>query len=266
VLAKKGVQHRARTLAEDEDGSVVPHTAGCSTLFSSRLFQVLRDVPLLSNTKDEDHKPLWPLSWRDFAGIGVAIVGLFIAAGGGLGGGGILVPVFILLLGASCSVPPQRSPLLSKDVVRLSSCWSACCSLRRCFVDWEKRLVCFARLAVTTWSTVHKVRACLTRTQRLPGCAAFPTNIAVALSNITIVGGSISNFVINVGKRHHFMDRPLIDWELILVMEPATILGALVGGYMNRASALRSSSYAWAIIWRPACVYLTPHNDVTCLM
>lgn len=72
--------------------------------------------------------------------------------------------------------------------------------------------------------------------QHLPGCADFPTNIAVALSNITIVGGSISNFVLNVGKRHHFMDRPLIDWDLIIVMEPATILGALVGGYLNRAS------------------------------
>jgi len=145
MQAKEGVQHRARMLVEDEDGLVVPHTAGCSTLFSSRLFQVLRDVPLLSNTKDEDHKPLWPLSWRDFAGFGVAVVGLFIAAGGGLGGGGILVPVFILLLGASCSA--TRSSLLSKDVVQ-SSCWSACCSFTSHYVDWEKRFICCACLAV----------------------------------------------------------------------------------------------------------------------
>ena len=68
-------------------------------------------------------------------------------------------------------------------------------------------------------------------------CTGFSTNIAVALSNITIVGGSVANFAFNVGKRHHFMDRPLIDWDLILVMEPATILGALLGGYMNRARA-----------------------------
>ena len=64
--------------------------------------------------------------------------------------------------------------------------------------------------------------------------AGFSTNIAVALSNITIVGGSIANFAINVGKRHHFLDRPLIDWDLILMMEPATIMGALLGGYLNR--------------------------------
>ena len=64
--------------------------------------------------------------------------------------------------------------------------------------------------------------------------ADFPTNIAVALSNITIVGGAISNFLFNVGRRHAFLPRPLIDWDLILVMEPSTILGALVGGYLNK--------------------------------
>ena len=73
-------------------------------------------------------------------------------------------------------------------------------------------------------------------------CTGFSTNLAVALSNITIVGGSIANFAFNVGKRHHFMDRPLIDWDLILVMEPATILGALLGGYMNTARAPNNST------------------------
>ncbi len=65
-------------------------------------------------------------------------------------------------------------------------------------------------------------------------CAGFPTNTAVALSNITIVGGAISNFAFNVPRRHTHFDRPLIDWDLILVMEPATILGALLGGYLNK--------------------------------
>ena len=51
-------------------------------------------------------------------------------------------------------------------------------------------------------------------------CAEFPTNIAVALGNITIVGGAISNFIFNVGRRHSFFNRPLIDWDLILVGFP----------------------------------------------
>ena len=68
------------------------------------------------------------------------------------------------------------------------------------------------------------------------GTAGFRTETAVALSNITIVGGAISNFLFNVGRRHEYFDKPLIDWELILVMEPTTILGALIGGYLNKVS------------------------------
>lgn len=45
----------------------------------------------------------------------------------------------------------------------------------------------------------------------------FTTRIAVALGNITIVGGALSNFVFNVNRRHSFFNRPLIDWDLILV-------------------------------------------------
>ena len=51
----------------------------------------------------DPHKPLFPLSWSDWVGYGFAAVSLFIAAGGGIGGGGILVPLYILLLGV---LPP----------------------------------------------------------------------------------------------------------------------------------------------------------------
>jgi uncharacterized membrane protein YfcA len=57
----------------------------------------------------------------------------------------------------------------------------------------------------------------------------------VALSNITIVGGTLANLAFNIGRRHPLRrGAPLIDWDLILVMEPATILGALLGGYVNK--------------------------------
>jgi uncharacterized membrane protein YfcA len=54
------------------------------------------------------------------------------------------------------------------------------------------------------------------------------------LSNITVFGGAISNFILNVKKRHPLADRPLIDWDLILVMEPLTIAGALLGAFLNK--------------------------------
>lgn len=55
----------------------------------------------------------------------------------------------------------------------------------------------------------------------------------MALSNVTIVGGTLTNLAVNVGRRHPLREGPLIDWDLILVMEPATILGAILGTYVN---------------------------------
>jgi uncharacterized membrane protein YfcA len=107
------------------------------------------------------HKPLWPLSSRDVAGFMLAMLGLLIAAGGGIGGGGILVPIYILV-----------------------------------------------------WN--------------------FTPKHAIPLSNITVFGGAVANTALNWPKRHPTADRPLIDWDLILVMEPLTIAGALGGAIFNK--------------------------------
>lgn len=95
------------------------------------------------------HKPLHPIDGWDVTGVGLACLGLMIAAAGGIGGGGILVPLYILVLG-------------------------------------------------------------------------FDPKHAIPLSNITIFGGAITNTVLNLSKRHPDADRPLVDWDLILVMEPLT--------------------------------------------
>lgn len=50
----------------------------------------------------------------------------------------------------------------------------------------------------------------------------FSPKYAVPLSNITIFGGAITNTILNMKKRHPLADRPLVDWDLILVMEPLT--------------------------------------------
>ncbi|CAN0529743.1 unnamed protein product [Ectocarpus sp. 8 AP-2014] len=109
------------------------------------------------------HKPLHPIDGWDVTGVGLACIGLMIAAAGGIGGGGILVPLYILVLG-------------------------------------------------------------------------FDPKHAIPLSNITIFGGAITNTVLNLSKRHPAADRPLVDWDLILVMEPLTIGGALVGSFINKVS------------------------------
>ena len=110
-------------------------------------------LPLISY-EPEEHKALFPLSNSDYWGMISISLGLMIAASGGIGGGGIVVPLLILVLG-------------------------------------------------------------------------FQPKHAVALSNFTILGSSLTNMVLNVMKTHPVADRPLVDWDLILVMEPLTMAGAV---------------------------------------
>lgn len=111
--------------------------------------------------EEADHDSLFPLSSRDVWAFSLASIGLVVAAGGGIGGGGMLVPIYILVL-------------------------------------------------------------------------QFPTKHAIPLSNVTVFGGAVANTMLNVRKRHPLADRPLIDWDLILVMEPLTILGALIGTFIHK--------------------------------
>lgn len=135
------------------------------------------------------HKPLHPINGWDLAGVGLACVGLMIAAAGGIGGGGILVPLYILVL-------------------------------------------------------------------------QFHPKHAIPLSNITIFGGAITNTVLNLSKRHPDADRPLVDWDLILVMEPLTIGGALVGSFINKVQyltgrAVLKSAEKQDALWTAPYVMLT---------
>lgn len=88
-----------------ESSSAVPDVAlqrgesrEASGFWSPSLMSVLRDA---WNGETGDHKDLWPLDWRDVVTFVVAVLALFIAAGGGIGGGGVLVPLFILVLGTA---------------------------------------------------------------------------------------------------------------------------------------------------------------------
>jgi uncharacterized membrane protein YfcA len=48
-------------------------------------------------------------------------------------------------------------------------------------------------------------------------------------------GGSCANFICNVGRRRSNGART-VDWELILMMEPTTIAGALFGAILNKVA------------------------------
>jgi uncharacterized membrane protein YfcA len=60
------------------------------------------------------------------------------------------------------------------------------------------------------------------------------TVIVLSSSVMMLQGGSFANFLWNVTRRRQDCGLPLIDWELIAMMEPTTIVGAVVGGYLNK--------------------------------
>ena len=65
----------------------------------------------------------------------------------------------------------------------------------------------------------------------------FRPHEAVPLSNATIFGGALVHFPLNMIKRHSLApDRPVVNWDLVLAMEPATIFGAILGTYLNQCA------------------------------
>ena len=131
------------------------------TLFSSFERTLKGEATGHRNLGHHHHPSLFPLTTSDYMGFFLATLGLMVAAGGGIGGGGILVPIFSLVHG-------------------------------------------------------------------------FSAKHAIPLSNITVFGGAVANTILNARKRHPLADRPLVDWDLILVMEPLTIAGALIGAFLNK--------------------------------
>ncbi|CAD7963732.1 unnamed protein product [Amoebophrya sp. A120] len=105
-------------------------------------------------------KPLWPMNARDWISFLLVSLVSVIAACGGIGGGALFVPLYMMVL-------------------------------------------------------------------------QFPTANASALSNVTIFGGSIANLMFNFSKKTDKGDA-LIDWNIILMMEPSTILGAVIGTLINK--------------------------------
>lgn len=57
---------------------------------------------------------------------------------------------------------------------------------------------------------------------------------AIPLGSVTVLGGSMAAFILNLRRRHPLADRPIIDWDMILVMEPLVLIGALIGAVLHR--------------------------------
>jgi uncharacterized membrane protein YfcA len=62
----------------------------------------------------------------------------------------------------------------------------------------------------------------------------LPIQVAVPIGAVTCLGGSLACTSLNLRRRHPLADRVLIDWDMILIMEPLTLVGALVGSLVHK--------------------------------
>ncbi len=62
----------------------------------------------------------------------------------------------------------------------------------------------------------------------------FQPKVAIPMNCITLLGVTILSTFFNMRRRHPLSDRPLIDWDLVLIMEPLTLFGAIAGTYVNK--------------------------------
>eukprot|EP00205_Picochlorum_sp_RCC944_P001869 CAMPEP_0182607324 /NCGR_PEP_ID=MMETSP1330-20130603/2031_1 /TAXON_ID=464278 /ORGANISM="Picochlorum sp., Strain RCC944" /LENGTH=524 /DNA_ID=CAMNT_0024825903 /DNA_START=122 /DNA_END=1696 /DNA_ORIENTATION=- len=120
----------------------------------------LRQVKQSEDEEESIWEPL-PTNAKGIAGLVLAAFFIMVAAGSGLGGGGVLVPLYISFL--------DLNPM-------------------------------------------H----------------------AVALSNMTIFGSSLMNVIVNSRRKHPCANRKMINWEIVLLLEPCSILGTVIGGIMNK--------------------------------
>jgi hypothetical protein len=120
-----------------------------------------RDDDFYKYTGDPLPPSLFPIKRRDVIGFMLASLGVTLGSSGGIGGGGIVVPVYIIAIGLS-------------------------------------------------------------------------PRVAIPLGSVTVLGGSLASLMLNWRRRHPLADRPVIDWDLILVMEPLVLVGALLGAIVHR--------------------------------
>ena len=58
-------------------------------------------------------------------------------------------------------------------------------------------------------------------------------HFAIPLSKVTIFGASIGGYIVNGGERSPVANRPLIYYDIALIMEPPILMGTVLGVYLN---------------------------------
>ena len=64
-------------------------------------------------------------------------------------------------------------------------------------------------------------------------CCATTHDLVSPVVIPAVLGGSIANCVHASALRHPYADRPIVDWDLIVITETLTVAGAVLGSFTN---------------------------------
>ena len=59
------------------------------------------------------------------------------------------------------------------------------------------------------------------------------SHFAIPLSKVTIFGTAVGGYLVNGFQKHPFLDRPLIYYDISVIMQPPILLGTILGVYLN---------------------------------
>lgn len=62
----------------------------------------------------------------------------------------------------------------------------------------------------------------------------FETTHAVPLSNLLIVGASLANYLLMFRKKHPYANRPLVDYDTAMLLQPMSLAGTVLGVFLNQ--------------------------------
>ena len=150
----------------------------------------------------EGWSPL-PMHFRELSNAQIGSV----ATAAGIGGGAFFVPLFNILL--------NFSRLLTSTRVIPFLCCSSVDSQMLC----QYRLLFPGIIFGTSWDAERKKRAVL------PGLKG-----AIALSQAVIAGGAVAGVAVTLYKKHpHDPSKPLMDFDIALMLLPSQLLGLAIG-------------------------------------
>jgi uncharacterized membrane protein YfcA len=61
----------------------------------------------------------------------------------------------------------------------------------------------------------------------------FDHQLSIAISKAIIFGGSITNFFFFSIRKHPKENRPLIDYDVSMLIEPIVLAGSVIGVFLN---------------------------------